>query len=172
MSQVIILRGPSGAGKSTLAKAIQDKLADIPTLCYCPDNFFMEDGQYKFDPSKLGEAHSQNFYKFIEDLRLSTRHSISTLFIIDATNTRQGEYSPYYLAAEAYGAKPLLVEVVTDIEDCIRDNVHEVPPHAVRNQHKRMEEPAPFHRGIKVKRNTPVEEIISKVFSPSDSEGA
>lgn len=172
MTTVVIMRGPSGSGKSTLVRELmrEHSLEDLPALAYCPDNFFTEGGKYNFDPSKLGEAHAENFYKFIEDLRYTHKYNLEALLIVDATNTRQAEYSPYYLAAEAYGANAILLEVVTDVKDCIHDNIHEVPEHSVRNQYKRMEPPAPFHNSLSVRRDTPIKEIVSKLL-PERSEG-
>ena len=45
-----LLRGIPGAGKSTLAKQLGDSHFET-------DGFFMVDGEYKFDPTKLREAH-------------------------------------------------------------------------------------------------------------------
>ena len=45
-----LLRGIPGAGKSTLAKQLGDSHFET-------DGFFMVDGEYKFDPTKLRKAH-------------------------------------------------------------------------------------------------------------------
>jgi len=45
-----LLRGIPGAGKSTLAK-------QLGCTHFETDTFFMVDGEYKFDPSKLRDAH-------------------------------------------------------------------------------------------------------------------
>jgi predicted kinase len=50
MKELFLLRGLPGAGKSTLAKSIDGRHAEA-------DQYFMEDGEYKFDASKLKDAH-------------------------------------------------------------------------------------------------------------------
>lgn len=50
--ELYIVRGVPGSGKSTFAKSICKSWQHVET-----DMFFMRDGQYKFNPSKLKEAH-------------------------------------------------------------------------------------------------------------------
>jgi energy-coupling factor transporter ATP-binding protein EcfA2 len=49
--ELFLIRGVSGAGKSTLAKSLGGKHIEA-------DMFFMKDGQYKFDATKIKDAHS------------------------------------------------------------------------------------------------------------------
>jgi adenylate kinase family enzyme len=51
------MRGIPGSGKSTTAK----KLAGETGKIHSTDNYFMVDGEYKFDPSKIREYHEANF---------------------------------------------------------------------------------------------------------------
>lgn len=50
------MRGVPGSGKSTKAK----QLAGIKGLVYSTDDFFMKNGDYVYDPSKIGEYHDKN----------------------------------------------------------------------------------------------------------------
>ena len=50
MKKLVLLRGLPGAGKSTFAKLLGGKHIET-------DMFFMVGGEYKFDASKLKEAH-------------------------------------------------------------------------------------------------------------------
>lgn len=50
--ELYIVRGVPGSGKSTFAKSICKSWQHVET-----DMFFMRDGEYKFNPSKLKEAH-------------------------------------------------------------------------------------------------------------------
>lgn len=52
MSMLAIIRGLPGVGKTTLANKMSKHV-------YSADDFFTVDGVYKFDPSKLKEAHEQ-----------------------------------------------------------------------------------------------------------------
>jgi adenylate kinase family enzyme len=51
MKNLILLRGLPGSGKSTFAKQICNQHIEA-------DMFFIQDGEYKFDASKLKEAHA------------------------------------------------------------------------------------------------------------------
>ncbi len=50
MKNLYLLRGIPGAGKSTLAKQLGDAHFEA-------DSYFMIDGEYQFDPTKLRKAH-------------------------------------------------------------------------------------------------------------------
>lgn len=50
MSKLIIVRGLPGSGKSTVAKG-------FPYFHVEADMFFMKDGSYQFDPTKISNAH-------------------------------------------------------------------------------------------------------------------
>ena len=51
MKELFLLRGLPGSGKSTLAKSIGGSHMEA-------DKYFMDMGEYKFDPTKLKEAHA------------------------------------------------------------------------------------------------------------------
>ena len=51
MKELFLLRGLPGSGKSTLAKSLDGIHIEA-------DQFFMAGGEYKFDASKLKEAHN------------------------------------------------------------------------------------------------------------------
>lgn len=55
MTKLVIIRGLPGSGKSTLAKEFAKKFGCIH---YETDTFFMEDNVYKYDASKIKEAHA------------------------------------------------------------------------------------------------------------------
>ena len=53
-AQLILIRGLPGSGKSTLAQGYRERGYRHLEA----DQFFMVDGEYRFDPERLGEAHA------------------------------------------------------------------------------------------------------------------
>jgi ABC-type molybdenum transport system ATPase subunit/photorepair protein PhrA len=92
---LILLRGLPGSGKSTLAKLLADK-------DYChkeADMFFVDrDGNYKFEPSKIKDAHSwcQDEVEFL----MKYEHSP---IVVSNTFTQEWEMDVYYKMAEKLG---------------------------------------------------------------------
>ena len=95
MKQILLLRGTPGSGKSTLAKMIVDN-------DYChkeADMFFVDrDGNYKFEPSKIKDAHKwcQEEVEFL----MKYKHSP---IVVSNTFTQEWEMDTYYKLAEEYG---------------------------------------------------------------------
>lgn len=56
MQILTLIRGISGSGKSTLANSLSEKTGSIHVEA---DQFFILNGEYKFDRSKLSEAHEK-----------------------------------------------------------------------------------------------------------------
>jgi adenylate kinase family enzyme len=59
------MRGVPGSGKSTKAK----QLAGIKGLIYSTDDFFMKNGDYVYDPSKIGEYHDRNLERTVKSMK-------------------------------------------------------------------------------------------------------
>ena len=64
MKIAYILRGVPGSGKTTLAKT----LAGSGGVIHSTDEYFMEDGVYRFTHEKLVEFHNRNFTAFKESV--------------------------------------------------------------------------------------------------------
>src|SRR5690348_10948558 len=92
MNKLVVMRGLPGSGKSTLAKKIYDEFIRFKkTSVICStDDFFIVDGEYRFDPKKLGHNHRQNFLK----AQQAVIDCINCV-IIDNTNTTLKEVRPY-----------------------------------------------------------------------------
>ena len=100
MKELFLLRGLPGSGKSTLAKSLEGKHFEA-------DMYFVRDGEYKFDVTKLKEAHEW------------CRSSIGGLMIneepklvVSNTFTQEWEMEAYYKLAETHGYRvySLIVE--------------------------------------------------------------
>ena len=96
MKTLILLRGLPGAGKSTLAKML------VGDKDYChreADMFFVDrDGEYKYDGSKIQQAHEW----CQEEIDFLMRYEHSPV-VVSNTFTREWELEPYYELAKKYG---------------------------------------------------------------------
>lgn len=100
MKELFLLRGLPGSGKSTLAKSLAGCHVEA-------DMFFMKGDEYKFDVSKLSEAH-----KFCQNKTASYMYTNWPRVVVSNTFTQEWEMQPYYELAEKYGYKvySLIVE--------------------------------------------------------------
>jgi len=95
MKIAYILRGVPGAGKSTLAKNLKGKNG---VICEADDYFYDEDGNYKFDMTKLAENHLRCFTKWENAIKIG----VSTI-IQSNTNATKFEFENYKKVAEEGG---------------------------------------------------------------------
>ncbi|KPV94594.1 MULTISPECIES: ATP-binding protein [unclassified Pseudoalteromonas] len=130
MKQVFILRGLPGSGKSHYAQSLCDEMVngDEGQFVICStDDFFISDGQYRFDKAKLSEYHNLNLARFIRALSQEI-----PLVILDNTNIKKWEFIAYAEAAHALGYQVKEV-VVGEIKDkamqhlYYQRNIHKVP---------------------------------------------
>ena len=122
-----ILRGLPGTGKSLLAKALGNEGSIFST-----DDLFMVDGEYQFDPSKLGEYHAENLRLAIELMERFAPYTNDVDCVIDNTNTQHWEYAKYKEAAKANGFMVHVISIAWDAKD--------IPLYAERNSHGVPEE--------------------------------
>jgi len=123
--KVVILRGPSGSGKSVYASN-----HFRPSKLVSADNFFVVDGEYKFDPSRIGMAHADCMHQFLMLLNEGAE-----LIVVDNTNIHIWEFINYVEAANLAGYEIEIVEfavkTVEAIKVCIGRNTHGVPPEVI-----------------------------------------
>ena len=115
--KVIIMCGISGSGKSTRT----EKLYPEATVC-STDHFFMVNGEYKFDPRKLSQAHGNCLRKFVAELCYR-----KPLIVVDNTNTSVAEVAPYAALALAYDYKLEIEILKVDVDTAAKRNIHGVP---------------------------------------------
>ena len=118
-----IIRGVSNSGKTTLAKSL-----GFPVCC--ADDYFYIDGIYKFDASKLKQAHEfckQN----VENLMISESPNIS----VANTFTQEWEFTPYIDLANKYNYNFFSIIVERRHNNF---NDHNVPEEVLKKQASRF----------------------------------
>ena len=127
-----IVRGLPGSGKSTFARSIAKSYQVFEA-----DQYFMKDGEYNFDPSKLKEAHDNCRQRVVRRMRKNLFNS--TLFrtiVVSNTFTQEWEMKFYRNIARRYGYKVHTI-IVENRHHGI--NVHGVPPDKVKVMEDRFE---------------------------------
>jgi tRNA uridine 5-carbamoylmethylation protein Kti12 len=137
---IFIMRGIPGSGKSYHAEALKRDAGYPHAEIFSADQFFLRDGVYTFNPTAIGLAHQSCFSRFYE--AADGGHD-EVLLIVDNTNIRLWECSPYVLAGEAAGHSVELVHVKCDVEKAIARNTHGVPESVIRRMAQSMEAPLP-----------------------------
>ena len=124
MKALYLLRGLPGAGKSTVAKRLGGEH-------YEADMFFMKDGEYKFDATKLKMAHQwcqQQVEHCMEDE--------SPVVVVSNTFTQEWEMQAYNDLAKHYGYTVFSLVVENRHGG---ENVHGVPADAMDRMENRFE---------------------------------
>lgn len=131
---VYIMRGLPGSGKSTMAKS----LAGTTGCVVSADDFFMVNGEYRFDVTKLGEAHGQCMRRAIEHVQ----SGVEAPLVVDNTNISNVEIAPYVLLAQAYGWFPQILTLHSEnayvVATCAKRNTHGVPIERVMAMFERL----------------------------------
>lgn len=122
--ELIIIRGTSGSGKSTFAESLGG------VVC-CADDYFMVDGQYRFDATKLKQAHEACKQKFDQAV-LNGEPKI----VLANTNTQEWEFLAYKNFAESHGYRVFVVIVENRHGGT---NVHGVPDEVLAKQKHRFQ---------------------------------
>lgn len=115
---LFIIRGLPGVGKTTLGEMLAD-------VTISTDDFFMDGGRYRFDPSKLVEAHEDCLNRVRREMADGTgKIAVANTFI------KYGHYKPYVAAARHYGYRYVIIDLynqaLSDAELADR-NEHNVP---------------------------------------------
>lgn len=121
------MRGASGSGKSTEAIKIKE---DFSCPILSTDSYFIEDGVYKFDATKLGEYHAANFRRFVAQIHNGYPA------IVDNTNIRAWEFHNYIHIAYLFGFQSEIIEVHSGLtaRELADRNKHGVPEEIIQRQ--------------------------------------
>ena len=110
--ELILVRGLPGSGKTRLASIIASlSIPECPTSIstFATDDFFMANGEYKFNQGKLSDYHIRNqnaVEKQMQDAIESGAHfnlPVNDLIIVHNTFTQDWEMEAYYELADTYG---------------------------------------------------------------------
>ena len=124
MKELFLLRGLPGSGKSTLAKLLSESHIEA-------DMFFMKDGEYKFDGSKIKDAHN-----WCQDVVEHWMDENKPKIVVSNTFTQEWEMDNYYKLAERFGYRVYSV-IVENRHGGV--NEHGVPEEKLEQMKNRFE---------------------------------
>lgn len=131
MKQLIILRSISGAGKSTFANFLSESIyGDVKV--FEADKFMVENGEYKFFPSKLGYAHNQ--------CRTGVEKAMNDscpVIILSNTSTTEKEIQPYLDLALNFNY--IVTSLIVENRHGNKD-IHGLNEETLSRQEKRLKE--------------------------------
>ena len=132
MKNLYIVRGLPGSGKSTFAKSIAK-----PYQVFEADQYFMKNGKYKFNPTKLKEAHNDCKNRVARRMRENLFNSLFfNNIVVSNTFTQDWEMKFYRNIAKRYGYKVHTIVVENRHEGV---NIHGVPEDKLQVMEDRFE---------------------------------
>jgi len=117
MNKLVIMQGHSSSGKSSFAK----QFAKDTDIIISTDDYFMDNGVYKFNEEYLEQHHESTFNDCV---KIMEEHSGSyekenagfTLWL-DNTNTKPEHVKPYLEQAKKFGFQIVYVRMTSSIFD-------------------------------------------------------
>lgn len=143
MRELILLRGVSGVGKTTIAEMFfrlgdGDTEEGIPSFgdsvsTYSADDYFIDSdtGEYKFDPTKLKDAHKSCQSSVEGAMKEEMEH-----IVVHNTFTTEWEMESYFDLALHYGYRVSTLIVENRHES---KSIHDVPDEVIEKQRKRFD---------------------------------
>ncbi len=137
---MVIMRGVPGSGKSFAALEMEARFSTkYKVKIYSTDNFFMKNGEYKWNPNAVGIAHKWNQNK----VREAVQSKSENIVIVDNTNTTWKEIEPYAKMARDNGYFVIIAETTNawarDVDECVKRNQHGVPREGIERMLGRWE---------------------------------
>lgn len=132
--QIIFLRGISGSGKTTLCNSLCRLLGVEKVISFSADNYFIVDGIYNFQISKISDAHNA----CIISMEKALQSCEFPYIIMDNTHTRLWHLSNAERVAEKYGAKIFYLDIIVPdyahFSLCLKRQRHNVPEDVLLEQ--------------------------------------
>jgi len=124
--ELILVRGVPGSGKSTLARNLY--LGNPSFVLLETDQYFYENGEYKFDKRLLGSYH--------EECRNDTTFYLEKFrsVVVSNTFTTQKELEPYFSIAKSFKIVPNIILCQGNYK-----SIHNVPEEIIQRMKDRFE---------------------------------
>jgi predicted kinase len=129
MKTLYIVRGIPGAGKSTFAKSIGGVHIEA-------DQFFMMNGKYNFDITKIKLAHKYCQNQTEAWMKTDGTQVNNDKIVVSNTFTQEWEMEPYFKLAEKYGYRTFSL-IVENRHGGV--NEHDVPEDKLEQMKTRFE---------------------------------
>jgi predicted kinase len=131
MRNLYLLRGLPGSGKSTLARFVGDAFVES-------DMFFLKNGKYEFDGSKIRDAHAwcQSTVREWMQMNADTYGLEYSEIAVSNTFTQEWEMEAYYNLAKEFNYKVFSM-IVENRHDGV--NSHGVPEDKLEAMKSRFE---------------------------------
>ena len=133
MKKLYIVRGLPGSGKSTFAEA----LVGSDFLVCEADKYFIVDGEYKFDGTKIKQAHEwcrNRVETYMKDSLVNDQFYRE--IAVSNTFTQEWEMESYYKLAEQYGY--MVFSIIVENRHGGK-NAHGVPDEKLEQMKNRFE---------------------------------
>jgi len=131
IKRAFIMRGVSGSGKSTIAEMLA---SDDDSMIFSTDQYFMVNGKYEFDPTKLKENHAKNLQAWMD----AVENELYATVVCDNTNTTDWELRLYRETAEDNGYQVIYVAI--EPRETAEDNGYQVIYVAIEPDFDKLDE--------------------------------
>ena len=143
--ELILVRGLPGSGKTRLASIIASlSIPECPisVSTFATDDFFMANGEYKFNQGKLSDYHIKNQNAVEKQMQSAIEGGayydlpVNDLIIVHNTFTQSWEKETYYELADTYGYTVTSVVVENNHSN---KSIHNVPDENISKMRDRFE---------------------------------